>query len=82
MFLGFDKKTLDWFLLSDMALNNGDTVAFGDSAIRMTIGFHSNHRAVFAIAHTIRLLHFENVIEFAFLDGFAQESEHITGVPS
>ena len=82
MFLVFNKKSFDWFLLSDMPLNNRETVAFGHTTVRMTKGLHRDHRAMFAIAHTIRLFHFEVVIELTLLNGFAQESKHVSRIAS
>jgi hypothetical protein len=82
MFLVFNKKSFDWFLLSDMTLNNRETITFGHTTVGMTKGLHRDHRAMLAIAHTIRLFHFEEVIELALLNGFAQESEHVSRIAS
>jgi len=80
-----------------MAFDNIDAIYFGDAAIadrrlvfKLVFSFVLDpafsvdlyHRPVLAKPQTVCLFYFQNIIELCFLDGFAQEREHVLRIAS
>lgn len=81
MLLGIQEQSFQWLFPGRVPVNNVQAINLGHPTIMKAMVIDADHRAMLAIAHTVRFFHLKESFQFTLFYCFAQDSQDIAALP-